>query len=656
MTGLCPDSLLNDLPLKLIRVCPALKLVTFLLLLLVSIPGFGAEEPVERQARMLINLMDYIAKDYGMAVEHGTVINAFEYAEMQEFGKNAQAYFKKLGRNGTLDSNSVMGGNIDTLNALISRKANPQEVAQQADRVKEQLLALNLVALVPDAWPDLTRGKSLYIMNCASCHGPEGAGDGQAGVALQPSPTNFTDADIMNGVAPMQAFNTIRLGIPGTGMRAFHELNDQQVWDVSFYIIGLHHAGHRVVPEATAALQLDQLATLSDDELRALYPDLDLPSVRLDPQQPSAISEEGPIALAQQHLNKALEAYREGNRDVALSLALDAYLQGVEPIEARVMASDNQLFNQLESSMMAVRGSIQASASLAEVEGHIDNALVHIGQAATLLSQEERSTGLTALIASSILVREGLEAFFIILAMLGILQSLNAPKAARWVHGGWIAAVLMGIAGWFFAGSLMQWSPESRELMEGLIALFAVIVLLYLGFWLHGKTEASKWKEFVETRIKKLLSNNNMIGLAAFSFVVVFREAFESVIFLSSLTVDGRTESSTGVLIGFVASAIILFAIAWAMLRLFKRLPIHKVFLYSSMVVLALAFILAGDGIHAIQEGGFIGIHPFPVNLKISALGIYPTYESMLVQLGVLLGIGVLWKVSSSKAQVASSK
>jgi high-affinity iron transporter len=185
--------------------------------------------------------------------------------------------------------------------------------------------------------------------------------------------------------------------------------------------------------------------------------------------------------------------------------------------------------------------------------------------------------------------------------------------------------------------------------MEGLIALFAVLVLLYLGFWMHGKTESSKWKEFVETRIKTLLNKNNMIGLGAFSFVVVFREAFESVLFLSSLTADGATSSKLGVFLGFLVSAVVIFAIAWAILKWFKRLPISKVFLYSSIVVLALAFVLAGQGIHAIQEGGFLSINSFPINIRFSALGLYPTYESLLTQLGILGVIIVLWKVSSRK-------
>lgn len=612
-----------------------------------------ANEPADNErARMVINLMDYIAKDYGMAVKDAQVINDFEYAEMKEFSWTALETYNALNRDGIIDSASSIGMDISTVATLIGKKGPVDIVAARAHEAKEKLLALNLIPVAPTEWPDLGSGQKLYIAHCSTCHGVEGNGDGPAGQALEPLPTVFTDRDIMDGVAPLQAFNTTRLGIEGTGMRAFMELNDQEVWDLSFYILSLRYAGDSPKDIVHFMPSLEQLATLSDNGLLAMDSTIDVVTARLKPHALSeAVEVTDPIHIARSLLEQSLSTYQLGDQSQALNLALRAYLEGVEPIEAQVMASDNRLFNDLEGSMMAVRAAIQASEAPEVVESKVNTAIVHIDEAATLLQQEDRGTVVTALIAGSILLREGLEAFFIILAVLGILQSVNAPRAARWVHSGWITAVIMGLVGWFFADSLMNWNAKSRELMEGLIALFAVIVLLYLGFWLHGKTEASKWKEFVETRIKKLLNSNNMLGLAAFSFVVVFREAFESVIFLSSLTVDGRAESKMGVFIGFMASAIVLFAIAWAMLRLFKRLPIHKVFLYSSMVVLALAFILAGDGIHAIQEGGYLGIHPFPINIKVGFLGIYPTYETILTQVAVLVGIGVLWKVSSHKVR-----
>ena len=597
---------------------------------------------------MLINLMDYIAKDYGMGVKNGVVINEFEYSEMNEFVSSAAEYEQLISEAGLFDETMNIHVSILELKSLIQAKANQAEVAQIADEIKLKILGLNLVALAPNEWPNLERGRKLYDAQCATCHGNFGAGDGPAGVGLTPSPTNFRDKEIMSGVAPFQAYNTIRLGIPGTGMRSFNELTQTEIWDLAFYIESLQHLDQRnAKPNSSVSLQ--ELSSMSDAELLEKYPDINVAAHRSNPA-PMEVKALSTTSIARSYLEESLNYYKNQNYEQANTSALNAYLKGVEPIEPQIMASDNQLFQELESSMMDVRSGINSKIELLDFEERIAKANHALDRADELLGQKQRGWLMTAFLALSILLREGLEAFFVILAILGILKSVNAPRAVRWIHGGWITAVLAGLVGWFFADSLMNWSAQSRELMEGLIALFAVFVLLYLGFWLHGKTEASKWKEFVETRIKGLINKNNMIGLGAFSFVVVFREAFESVLFLSSLTADGLSESKIGVLIGFISSAILLLIMAWAILKWFKKLPISKVFFYSSIVILALAFVLAGQGVHAIQEGGYIDIHSFPLNLRIPTLGIYPTMESICTQLAVLVGIIILWIFGNRKS------
>jgi len=623
-------------------ICMIRYLLTSSLFLFCSM-SFSLATESNEDARMLINLMDYIAKDYNMAVKDGQVINEFEFAEMGEFSATAADFASRLESSDTSIHDQVL-----KLQQLIQDTNDYTTVSSLARSIKLKLLSLNLVSSYPTVWPNKDKGAETFKAQCATCHGNFGGGDGPAGVGLTPSPTNFRDKEIMSGVAPFQAFNTIRLGIPGTGMRAFPELSDEQVWDLAFYIATIQHFDNRSA-KATIAISLEELSTLSDQELKAKYDGLDLASQRHNPIKTETTSANDPISLTRDYLARALSSYIDGNINDATQYALDGYLKGVEPIEPQIMASDNNLFVELESIMMKIRSQIKESVTSEELTTTITEANLILDRANEIVHQESRGLGMTTFIAASILIREGLEAFFVILAILGMLRSVNAPHAIRWVHGGWLSAVGAGIIGWFFADSLMNLNAASRELMEGLIALFAVLVLLYLGFWMHGKTEASKWKEFVETRIKTLLNKNNMIGLGAFSFVVVFREAFESVLFLSSLTADGETSSKLGVFLGFLLSAIVIFAIAWAILKWFKRLPISKVFLYSSIVVLALAFVLAGQGIHAIQEGGFLSINSFPLNIRFSALGLFPTYESLLTQFGILGVIIVLWKVSSRK-------
>lgn len=625
-----------------------IRTTLFFLGFLLTLSASSQTKTEEDNARMLINLMDYIAKDYQMGVSNGEVISEFEYAEMHEFVGTAVAKADELDASGVLSNEKVIKAELDQLHGLIRDTAAATDVAKQADKVKELVLQQGLVALVPDQFPNLEKGKSLFAAQCASCHGTYGAGDGPAGQGLNPAPTNFRNKDIMVGVAPFQAYNTIRLGIPGTSMRAFKELSDEEIWDVAFYVLSLQHLDNR---SAKTEIEIDivDLASLSDEDLKVKYPSANVAAHRSNPQPVEVKKEITATDKAKSLLKKSLLAYESRDKMGALNAALKAYLDGVEPIEAQVQASDNALFGRLEADMMKVRSLIEQDASLEALEFAVITATETINEAEALLSSSERGVFDTALLTAGILIREGLEAFFVILAILGVLRKVNIPQATRWIHLGWIAAIVIGMISWFFTDSLMQWSAAERELMEGLIGIFAVGILLYLGYWLHGKTEAGKWKAFVEERILTLVNRNNLIGLSAFSFIVVFREAFESVLFISSLSAGGEGDSKIGILIGFIGSALLLFFIAVAMLRWFKKLPIKQVFQFSTIMVLTLAVILMGQGIHALQEGGYIGINSFPINLRISILGIYPTIESILSQVGIVLLIIGLWKLNERK-------
>lgn len=629
-----------------------IKTIGIIAMMISMIGVVRAEDITSEEAgkvRMLINLLDYIAKDYRMAVKDGEVINAFEYDEMVEFSSNADMYFKELSSSGRLEGIVLDEGEIDALSALIRDTSSAAEVGAQSATIRNAILDLRLIPASPDSWPEIKKGKELFAKECATCHGVTGGGDGPTSVGLNPAPTALNDRKVMDVVSPLQAYNTITLGVEGTSMRAFQELSDDETWALAFYVMQLPF-DQTETSVMKQNIELEELTNSSNEVLLTRYPDIDIAALRF--AKPSSSS--GTLDLARSLLQQAQQEVKVGNRDEAFSLALNAYLKGVEPAEPKIKASDNSLFQRLESEMLGVREVVK-SGEMDEIDPAFEEAYAVITEAEVLLGNSERSIWTTAVIAASILVREGLEAFFVILAILGILKAMGAAKAIRWMHSGWITAVAFGIVGWFFADALMTWDSQSRELMEGVIALVAVIVLLYLGFWMHGKTNAAKWKEFVETRVKGLISRNNMIGLASFSFIVVFREAFESVLFLSSLTLDGKTESSLGVLIGTLAAGLILFMFALAMLRWFKRLPISKVFLYSSIVVLALAFVLAGEGIHAIQEGGYIDIRSFPLNIRLSFIGLYPTYETILTQLVVFGLIVFLWRYSSTKSVKAQA-
>ena len=122
-------------------------------------------------------------------------------------------------------------------------------------------------------------------------------------------------------------------------------------------------------------------------------------------------------------------------------------------------------------------------------------------------------------------------------------------------------------------------------------------------------------------------------ALFALAFIAVYREVFETVLFYSALAADGN---GGALLAGFLTAVVLLAVIAWALLRTSARMPIGKFFSITSVLVAVLAIVLIGKGVAGLQEAGWVGVHPLWAP-RIEVLGVYPTLETLVAQLVVLV-------------------
>lgn len=598
---------------------------------------------------MMVHLLDYIAVDYSMAVENGRVINQAEYQEMQEFAGTISS----LGQSAP---NQVQS-DIILLTELIREKASQEKISSVSGSIRQALINHYHLEIAPKRWPSLVNGAELFALHCSSCHGAEGRGNGPLAQGLEPSPTNFHHPDKANGLSPFQAYNTVRLGVENTGMRAFNELSDDEVWDLSFYILSLPQvnteASRDVIPaDISGKVDLKTLASKNNSGLAKilnLQEDQDkiIAALRLYPGEMAGAEETDYLAKAQRLIDASLEAYKQGDVKEARNLALTAYLEGVEPVEMQLRANDASFVAELETQLGRMRSAIEKEESYEKVaaEAALGKDLITKGR--NILAEKEFNGWMSFLLSFSIIFREGLEAFLVIITILGIIRSLKLPKAANWVHAGWISAIAVGFGLWLLAESLFTFTGAQREVMEGIIALFAVGVLLYVGFWMHSKSEAGKWQAYVRGKIQVLAKKENLLGLAFLSFLVVFREAFESVLFLSALNMEvGESHAfafGSGIVIAFAAIGVL----AVLLLRYSRKLPVPLLFKYSAIVISFLAVMLAGKGIHALQEAGMVSITTLPVNLRISLIGLYPSWETVSGQIFTLVLVMVLWRMGN---------
>lgn len=584
--------------------------------------------------RFLVHLLDYLAKDYSGAVSKDhKVLSKSEYAEQLEFAESAMKSESSLPETKTTPE---IGAKVRQLHALIEKKEVPEVVTMLAREVQQQVIAVTGLEMYPNRWPDLGQGKSLFVQNCALCHGEDGAGDGPAGKGLKPPPANFTDNSFMKDLAPFNAFNTIRLGVPGTPMPPFRQFSDEEVWALSFYISSIRYAAQAKTKNAEPDLEmLKKVASLSDTALVSLLSGTDAEkktTIAALRNRSGAGDQMDYLAVAKAKLIDSGNDFRGGNQALAKAKAIQAYVEGIEPIEARVRASDPDAVIRVEERMAAVRSSIETKETAERVDKSIQIAIEEIESVRQLISHVDVSPWVAFTAAFAILLREGFEAVLIILALLGVIRATGSREAALWVHGGWMSALGLGFVCWFFSGWLMQISGGSREMLEGSISLFAVAVLLYVGFWLHRQTEIGRWKNFLEVKVKNLLHGKNLFGLATISFLAVFREAFETVLFLQAIWLDAGPNARTMMVIGIFSSLALVICLSWIALNYSKRLPIKQLFNFSSVMMLGLATILAGKGFHSLQEAGFISVTTAPLHLRYDLFGVYPTLETAVAQ------------------------
>ncbi len=631
-----------------------------LILLVTFVFGISSEANNSERSRVLVHTLNYLSHDYKNAVVNGKLKSESEYEEMREFSKAAVGHSNEFGKEWSKDDSTIICSLVFRLDSLVQNQASFEVVSPLANEAKLLVIKASGLVVVPLKYPSVSNGKAIFAANCAKCHGDKGYGDGKEGLALNPPPRNFNDNDRMAGISAFGAFNTVRCGIAGTGMKPHPQLSDEEVWDVAFYVLSIRYQkklsdknfeAEKVVTAKLPSLNMNAIAAITDEELQQKFhaDENTLAAVRL--QEPGENKDQF-IRLALQYIDEASLASRDGNYEEAQKLAALSYLEGIEPIEKQLRSSDPALMERLEEQMANVRKMINEHRSKTEVSDSLKVSRALITEVGKVLEGREVSFWLAMLMAVSILLREGLEAFLVIMVILSVIKAAELKGAKKFVHVGWILAVGLGVLLWMLGGQLIKMQRARIELIEGVISFVAVAMLLYIGFWLHGKSEAGKWKDYVTSKVKSVMNSDSLLGLLALSFFVVFREVFESVLFLSALNIESAGKQENAIVFGVILAFVLVIVLAWIVLKFSAKLPIPKLFKISSFVMAVLAIVLVGKGTHSLQETGLVSIHQFPIT-RIELLGIFPTLETVLAQVLVFLLVRLVWKLSNAKTNTA---
>ena len=624
-----------------------LRRLATLFFLLLALPVHAQE-----QAKRLIALLDYLGSDYKNAVKDGQVLSTDEYEEMQEFSKRSLELLNQLKQVDKGDKAGIEAA-VTLLASHVEHKADPKTVADLAKSTKEKLLATYQIVPNPRRLPALADGKKLYDDNCSQCHGATGKGDGPGRESMKPKtplPANFTDPERIGGLSPFKAFNTASFGIEGTAMASFAALSDEQRWQVAFYIFTLRFSADATKAGAalfqaknlpaeftTAAL----LATHSDEQLvekLKTYASQDAESLNLLAYLRRGVLDtkaQDPLLIARGLILEAVELYGKGDKEKAYQKAVEAYLDGFELAEPALFAKDASFGRDVEGLFTQFRNAIKQGVALEEIQKRhveIGSKLDHAGE---ILARDDNVSSIYFFLNSALIIlREGLEATLILAAILAMLKVMGANDAIRYIHLGWILALVAGGLTWLATQTVLTISGQHRESMEGFISVFAAVALFYVGYWLHTRSEAKKWQSFIHDKVHNVLGGKKIFGLVGISFFAVYREAFEVVLFYQALWLQSENGHQL-ILSGFLAGLAVLVLLTFGILKLGLKVPLRYFFGATGALLYIIAFIFAGTGIKELQAAGWVSTTPlnFP---QVPLLGIYPTLETLAAQ-GLML-------------------
>ncbi|CAI8979904.1 MULTISPECIES: cytochrome c/FTR1 family iron permease [Pseudomonas] len=613
------------------------RFLAWLLLPLLAACSFQLLAAPAEGAPQALHLLDYIGADYPDTVQAGSITDQAGFRVQQDsvktLGRLIAVMPAKPEKAALEQSLAALGNSIDA-------HQDGADVARQARQLGAKLAVAYEVSQAPVITPDPVRGAPLYAQHCSVCHGDTGAGDGPAGVGMAPPPSNLRDTTRLDRLSLYAIYSTLGLGVEGTDMPAFaDQLDDRQRWDLATYI-----ASFSVDPataKAEKTYNIADLARQTPAEVQAVEGPQAAATFRAQRAQPPQVKR-GPAQLLDYTaatLDKSIAAYRAGEHDQAYDLSVAAYLEGFELVESSLDNIDANVRKDTEKSLMAYRQSLQDGLPVSEVEQRLDVAKDKLKASAGLLGNEGLSWSLSYISGLLILLREGLEAILVLAAILAFLRNTDQQAAVRSVNVGWGLAFVAGLGTWALAAYVIDVSGSQRELLEGATALFASVMVLWLGVWMHDRRHAAAWQDYIKT---SLVGGGGRFGFATLAFFSVYRELFEVILFYETLWLQAGPAGHNAVLAGGATAVVLLVGLAWVILRGSAKLPLALFFSINAGLLCALSVVFAGHGVKALQEAGIFGTRPVPF-FDFEWLGIHADAYSLSAQAVAIISIVVLY-------------
>ncbi len=352
-------------------------------------------------------------------------------------------------------------------------------------------------------------------------------------------------------------------------------------------------------------------------------------------------STSGDFDVIDSMLDQMENAVRGGDYAAAESARIEAYAIMESGPEARLiaMAPDlklrvEELFWNGNSQTPGLSRLLAGQAPLQQVRSVRVALDAQLAEVETLLSGSSTPASILSN-AAVIVFREGLEAVLILASLMGSFKAAEGRKYRQplWLGSG--LALLATVLTWTLAREVLQALARYGEKLEAVISLIAIIVLLLITNWFFHKSYWDGWLARFHARKRSLLSGETglLLGLVSLGFTSVYREGFETVLFLQALVLDG----GTSVVLGGVAIGLAFTLLVGLLTFRFQaRLPHKKMLIVTGIMIGAVLLVMVGKTVYVFQLVGWMpatlvsGLS-FPTWFSMW-FGVYPSWEGLLLQ------------------------
>jgi high-affinity iron transporter len=345
--------------------------------------------------------------------------------------------------------------------------------------------------------------------------------------------------------------------------------------------------------------------------------------------------------VIQETLTQMENAVKEGQYELAASARLEAYAILESGPEARLVAFAPQFkpvlenlfwYGQDENKGLAYL--IEQHAPLAEIQATRAALSSELVKAEKALSGSKAPGAITTN-AAIIVFREGLEAVVILASLLASFKTAATLRYRRPMWLGAALALLTSAVTWFVMQGALLAFARYGERVEAVVSIIAIAVLILITNWFFHDTYWTDWMASFHKKKGELVKTGigASIGLVTLGFTSIYREGFETVLFLQALVLESNNLTVLlGTAIGLATTALIGYVI----FQVQTKLPYKKMFIVTAAMIGAVLLIMVGNTAHVLQVVGWLPTHPlrfaeFPYWTGLW-FGLYATWEGLALQ------------------------